>query len=267
MSEQGPSPQATDRWEDLYESPEIYDAQYRTYREDLGFYRRLTEDHGGPILEIGCGTGRVTVELARAGAEVVGVDRAPSMLERARRRIVEAGLGDRVRLVRADMRELHPAEGWEQDFALAVVPFNTLMHAFTLEDQDRVLAGAFARLEPGGVFACDVYVPRFGEMGVVRTEPSVQRVLGPETDIFLVQEHDEAGQRITTTYFIDRLDDGGIVKRRRVRLVQRYFRPFELERAVRAAGFERVRIYGSFERTPFRESSDSIVVLAVKPRS
>ena len=253
--------------QDLYTLPDVYDAQYRGYREDLGFYRRLAEDHGGPVLEVGCGTGRVTVELARTGAGVVAVDNAPEMLERARRRLAEAALTSAVRLVRADMRDLRDVPDMPEDVRLAVAPFNTLMHAYSLDDQDRTLRAIRARLAPGGVFACDAYVPRFGRTGVVRVEPEWQRVRGPDTDLFLVQEHDPAGQRITSTYLIDRVDADGLVRRQRARLVQRYYTPFELERAVRAAGFEGVRVFGSFDRAPFREDSSFIVVVARAPRA
>lgn len=251
--------------DDLYAVPDVYDAQYRSYREDLAFYRRVVEDHGGPVLELGCGTGRVTLEMARTGASVTGVDVAKAMLHRARDRIAAAGPETHAALVLGDMTRLDEAIPREERFMVVAAPFNTLMHAYSLEDQDRVLAGAYARLVPGGTFACDMYVPRFGRMGVVRSEPMWQRALGPDTDLFLVQEHDPAGQRIVSTYLIDRLEADGRLRRRRVELVQRYFTRFEIERAVRSAGFERVRIFGSFERGPFRAESDTIVVLARKP--
>jgi SAM-dependent methyltransferase len=255
-----------DRTETLYNFPDISGAQYGAFRQDLAFYRRIAEDHGGPVLEIGCGTGRITVELARAGARVIGVDRSSAMLQQARHRIEEARVGDRVELIEADMRRL-PQLGAVPPgaFAVAVAPFNTLMHAHTLEDQDLTLRGMFDALAPGGVFGCDVYVPRFGPQHVMRAEPTWRSVMGTEADLFLIQEHDPAQQLIATTYLIDQCDASGHVFRRRARLVQRYYHRFELERAVRAAGFEVLDVYGSFERAPVRDASDVIALLARKP--
>ena len=252
--------------EDLYDVPDLYDAQYRTYREDLAFYRRLVEDHGGPVLELGCGTGRVTVELARTGAQVDAIDVSSRMLERARDRVRAANVGDLVTCYQADMRSLDASVNAAPGYRLALAPFNTLMHAYAVEDQDRTLSGAFERLAPGGRFACDVYVPRFGAMGVLRAEPMWQRALGDDVDLMLIQDHDPAGQRLVSTYLVDRTDAEGVVRRQRVRLTQRYYTRFELERALRQAGFERVRIFGSFERAPFREDSDVMVAVGRKPR-
>ena len=68
------------------EFPDLYDAQYQSYRDDLPFYLRLADDVGQPVLELGAGTGRVTEALARAGNAVVALDASAAMLARARRR-------------------------------------------------------------------------------------------------------------------------------------------------------------------------------------
>src|SRR5690606_25713075 len=155
------------------EFPELYDAQYLSCRGDLPFYLRVADDVGGPVLELGAGTGRVTESLARAGHEVTAVDASAPMLRRARERLeasgIETGEGRQVRLVSADMRELD----LERRYPLVVAPFNTLAHAYTLEDQDRVLSVVHSLLEEGGVFAFALFVPRLGQLGVLRSEPSL----------------------------------------------------------------------------------------------
>src|SRR5690606_15357794 len=107
---------------------------------DVPHYLRLADDAGGRVLELGAGTGRLTAALARAGHEVVAVELSAAMLERARARLGAEGLAGRVRLLEGDMRALGdlPLGG---EFALVLAPFNTLMHLYTLSDQDAALAG------------------------------------------------------------------------------------------------------------------------------
>src|SRR5690606_36322935 len=143
----------------------LYDLQYDAYRDDVPFYLRLADDVGSPVLELGAGTGRVTEALARAGHAVVAVDSSAPMLERAASRLTRAGVMDRVELVHEDMRFISRQER----FPLVVAPFNALMHLYTLADQDAALQRVAAHLEPGGVFAFDLYAPRFGPIGVLRS--------------------------------------------------------------------------------------------------
>src|SRR5690554_4147695 len=106
----------------------LYDLQYAAYRDDVPFYTRLAHDQGGAVLELGAGTGRITEALLDAGHEVVAVDASAAMLERARDRLgPRAGLT----LMQADMREVRLG----REFDLVMAPFNTLMHAYTLDDQ------------------------------------------------------------------------------------------------------------------------------------
>src|SRR5262245_10170456 len=75
-------------------------------RRDVPFWRALALQAGGPVLELGCGTGRIAIPLGRAGISLVGVDRSDQMLARARQRVRRSQLQDRVRLVRGDIRLL-----------------------------------------------------------------------------------------------------------------------------------------------------------------
>jgi SAM-dependent methyltransferase len=231
----------------IYDDPDLYDAQYRSYRDDLPFYRRLADDQGGPVLELGAGTGRVTRALAASGHRVVAIERSAAMLDRARERLQAEGLADRVELIEGDMRTLALPER----FPLVIAPFNTLMHATTPADQDATLTGVHRQLAPGGAFGFDLFVPRhLGPLGVLRQEPSWQGVGGEGAELFLMQHHDEAAQLIESRYLLDRVIDGRLTRTARV-LRQRYYTRFELLRALQQAGFTSIRIFGSFDRAPF----------------
>lgn len=236
----------------------LYDLQYAAYRDDIPFYTRLAHDQGGSVLELGAGTGRVTEALLAAGHEVVAVDASAAMLARAATRL--AGR-EGVELVEADMRSVRLG----RHFDLVIAPFNTLMHAYTLDDQDRTMEVVAAHLDNAGVFAFDLYVPRFGPLCVVRREPELgtRAPTGDalREDVFLVQTVDALAQLVTTTYLHDAVAADGTVRRRVSELTQRYYTRFEVERLCRAAGF-RLDVYGGFDRSRYSEASPLMVCLA-----
>jgi SAM-dependent methyltransferase len=140
----------------------LYDFEYRRRRADVTFYRRLVADRmacgpAGPVLDLACGTGRLLVPLLRDGWTVVGVDRAPAMLARARRRLARLAPGRRARglLVRGDLRRL-PVAG---PFAVAVCAFHSIQHLADEQDLARFLGGVAERLRPQGWLAFDVLPP------------------------------------------------------------------------------------------------------------
>jgi SAM-dependent methyltransferase len=248
----------------LYDDAELYDLHHDGYRDDFGFYRRLAIDGGGAVLELGAGTGRLTLHLARSGIDVVAVEPHPAMRSRLERHIVEAGLGARVEVVAGDARTLDLGVA----VPLVIAPFNTLMHLESLADQDAALASARRHLRAGGAFASDLFVPRFRPDGAVHGErrvafgASVGLDAGDAADIILWQEHDEVGQVLTTHVRLDASDPHGVVRRRAAVLRQRYWRRFELERALATAGFSDVRVYGDFDRGPLTPASTVMAAVA-----
>jgi SAM-dependent methyltransferase len=242
----------------LYDDAALFDLLHGGYRDDFAFYRRLAEDQGGPVIELGAGTGRLTVALARTGADVVAVEPNAVMRARCEARLAEEGLAGRVRLVDADARTLE----LDVRAALVVAPFNTLMHLETLADQDAALRSARTHLEHGGAFACDLFVPRFGAPGVVRSERLPTGPGGMGGDLWLWQDHDEVGQVVTTHFRLDVVDEEGRTRRRQAVLRQRYWTRFELERALAAAGFGDVRMFGDLGSGPLTPASHVMAAVA-----
>ena len=240
---------------------DLYDLQYAHYRDDLAFYTRLADDYGGPVLELGAGSARVSVALAKAGYAVTAVELSEEMIQRGRARLQEVGLQERVTYRQGDMREIRLS----QRFPLVIAPFNTLMHAYTLADQDATLQTVREHLEPGGRFAFDLYNPNFeenfGAFGVLRLEPEWFHITD-KGDLFLVQHHDPDAQIITSHYYLDQVDEQGILKRQKRTLTQRYFTRFELERMLYQAGFTRVQLYGDFDKSRYSAAAPHLIGLA-----
>jgi SAM-dependent methyltransferase len=126
-----------------------HDLECGSYEADLALWRGLAEEHPGPILEIGAGTGRVALELARAGHAVTALEREPALLEALRTR----ARGLRVRCVRADARSLALRE---RSFALCLVPMQTVQLLGGAAGRAAFLGRARTALRPGGLLACAV---------------------------------------------------------------------------------------------------------------
>ena len=235
----------------------LYEQQYASYRDDLGFYRDLARDYGAPVLELGAGTGRVTRALAASGHEVVAVEPSEKMLTRAKRNLEAEGLSEQVTWLQEEAQALE----LDRRFPLIIAPFNMLMHLYTLKDQDAALSQVKQYLEPHGRFACDLYNPHFGQLDVLRREPYWADV-AEGSELFVLQHHDEDAQVLESRYYLDTVNASGNLTRQVFSLTQRYYHRFELERALQAAGFKHITLYGDFDKQRYRKQAPHLIVLA-----
>jgi ubiquinone/menaquinone biosynthesis C-methylase UbiE len=122
-------------------------------RRDVKFWQRLAQRTHGRILELGCGTGRVAIPMAKTGARVVGIDRSASMLTRARTRVRRSKLAGSLQLVRGDVRVLPfpPAS-----FALVAAPYGILQSLLDDATLDATLDSVRRVIERGGTFGIDL---------------------------------------------------------------------------------------------------------------
>jgi SAM-dependent methyltransferase len=132
----------------------FYDVVYAQVRAgvDNTWYLERMAAAGGPVLEIGVGTGRLFMEARRRGIDAWGIDLSPAMIERCRAKLEPS---DRARVSVADAVRLRT----DQRFALACAPFRVLSHVHDTDDQLRLLEAVYGCLEPGGAFVFDLYVP------------------------------------------------------------------------------------------------------------
>jgi SAM-dependent methyltransferase len=161
---------------DYYLDPrlaEAYDADMGAAADamnDVPFYLRLARqsaDAGHAVLDLGCGTGRVTLPIAREGIETVGLDNAPAMLDVARRKAAAEALD--VPWIEADMRDFQI----DRSFGLIIIPYRSFLHLLTGEDQMSCLASVREHLVPGGRFALNFFTPRFRDE---RSSPVISRL-------------------------------------------------------------------------------------------
>lgn len=248
---------------DLFDDVALYDLLHGGYRDDVAFYRSLALDHAGRVLEIGAGTGRLTREFARLASEVVALEPSSAMRSALVDALATQGWEGAPRVdVRGETIEAYASQA-RGSFDLVVAPFNVLLEAMTIDAQDAFLAAAFRSTAPAGLFALDVMAPPRGVLdGVPREEFRESHVDGADTIVTRVQWHDAARQVLRNTFDVETLRGDGRVSRRHVAYVVRYLHRFELERAVRQAGFTRVRVYEDFDRSPVRTRPLRFVVMA-----
>jgi SAM-dependent methyltransferase len=142
---------------DPYADAILYDLEYADHVEDLAHYVDRARTAGGRVLELGCGSGRLTLPIARAGVHVLGVDRAPSMLDAARRKLAAepAEVQGRVELAECDYHSLRP----DLQFAAVLWPFNALHHCADEDALAVLLERMHDWLAPAGRLALDCYLP------------------------------------------------------------------------------------------------------------
>lgn len=131
-----------------YEDPSYYAHAYRDRTEDVAYYVKRAVEHGGPVLEYGCGEGRITIPIAERGIEIFGVDHSEAMLAALQKK-------RRIPHKRGDMRDVK----LKKKFPLVICAFNTFLHLYTRDDVERFLARVKEHLTPRGTFVFDVSMP------------------------------------------------------------------------------------------------------------
>lgn len=253
----------TDGWDDY--AP-FYDWENaRTLgRRDVPFWRTLARQAGGPVLELGCGTGRIAMPLGRAGVTLVGVDRSAPMLARARQRLKRARLGARVTLVRGDIRTLPFASG---AFATVLAPYGVLQSLLKERDLAATLRAVHDVLAPGGTFGLELvadlpsweaYEKRVSLAGW-RARPGGVRVTLVET-----VKQDRA-KHLTTFHQAFTERRGRQTTTRRFALTFRTLSVPQIARRLEKAGFAITALLGDYRGRPWDPRAEVWMVLARKP--
>lgn len=243
---------------------DFYDLEHAGYEEDLDLYLNLALVTGDPVLELGCGSGRLLVPLADAGHRVTGLDVSAPMLDRARRSAGEAGVADLITLHESSMTEADQASGGP--FGIAIVALNGLMHLTTLEEQRAALTSIRRALDPRGQLVLDLLNPtpdalRALDQSVVH-EGTWTLDDGTRVDKLAARRILPALQRIETDLWYERIGADGTLRRVATAYPMRYVHRGELELMLELAGFAEWQIYGSYELDPFEDTSERLIVTA-----
>ncbi len=234
--------------------------------QDVVFYREAAREFGDPVLELGCGTGRITMALAEAGKRITGLDLSERMLERAvkKRAALRVEARERVHLVQGNMAGFDLGE----KFRLIIIPFRPFQHLLEVHEQMNCLECARKHLAPGGRLILDVF------------QTDAERIHDPvhmrET---LVTEYNTAdgrqvkiSERVAAFHRAQQINDvemvfsvkhtGGREERLVFAWPLRYFFRYEVEHLLARCGFRVSTEYGDFDKTPIRDDSAEMVFIA-----
>ena len=242
----------------LYDSVPLY-----LERKDVDFYVAEAKASAGqgPVLEIGCGTGRILLPIARAGCAVTGIDSSQRMLERCRAKLAAepADVRARARVASHDMRDFDLGAR----FPLIIAPFRVLQHLTTIDDQLGFLATIGRHLAPQGRFIFDVFNPRFDRLvgaGGVESEDTPELRLPDGRTM-------RRAYRIARVRWLDQVSESELIydvdgKRYVQAFEMRWYLAAELRHLLARAGFQVREMFGDFARGPVVDGCPEFVVVA-----
>ena len=232
----------------LYDDPALYDRVVRPGPCEA-FYRDLARQTGGPILELACGTGRLTIPLARDGHEVVGLDASRAMLRATQ---AKSDAGDvEITFVQGDMRSFD----LRRRFPLVILCCNSLAHLTTNEDVKAGLACVLKHLAPGGLFALDIVNPDVRALARSHSE-YVRLDLGPNPSSIIAIEEVASYDPVQQVRIAQwRVLEPDATAHEVAPLSLRVFFPQELPLLLEAAGLELAARYGDFAGNPLTGDS------------
>lgn len=223
---------------------ETYDARTGGFPGEIEWWVQHARASGGPVLEVACGTGRVTWPIARAGVEIVGLDIGTGMLHaaEAKRNREPREVRERVRFVRGDMTDFSLGEV----FALAIIPFRAFQSLLTAAAQRSSLACIRRHLRPSGRLIIDIFDPRLDWILPDRTEPGLpdrpsvkHPVNGNAVTVeVLTRANDPLSQTLRERWhFIERTSSGTVVRREEEVLELRWTYRYEMRYLLELSGF------------------------------
>ncbi len=231
-------------------------------RRDVPFWLRMTGVVQGPVLELGCGTGRVTMPLAHEGVHVVGIDRSGEMLARARTRVRRQRRGVAPDLVRGDIRHLPFPDA---SFQLVIAPYGILQSLLSDRDLKTTLAEVARVIEPDGMFGLELVadLPSWGEHAKRVSMRGRRSPGGTQVTLLESVRQDTAkGLTIFDQEFVERR--GRAVRRHAFALTFRTLSVPQMTRRLEAAGFQVEMLLGDYQGGPWDPRADVWIIMARK---
>ena len=234
--------------------------------QDVAFYRAAAREFGDPILELGCGTGRITMALADAGRRVTGLDISERMLEYAarKRNALRVESRERVHLTQGDMTNFDLGD----KFRLVIIPFRPFQHLLETSEQLDCLACVQKHLAPGGKLILDMFQTDAERMheASFQTEHFVSEYHATDGRHVRILErvaaYHRAMQRNDVEMIFEVVHADGRTERLVFAWTLRYFFRYEVEHLLARSGFRVAALFGDFDRGPLTDDSPEMIFVA-----
>ena len=249
-----------DSWAD------IYDDVYSFVDNDIDFYRNKSDQLGGNILEIGCGTGRVTIPLLANGYDVTGVDSSTKMLAKFQSKIKKSGYNAPLKITNQDVRNL----SLNEKFNLVIFPYRGFQSLLSVEDQIAALTSIKAHLTRNSILIIDIFVPN---NELFDQKPDIFYHLkdseyGPRNNIRSLHhrtEFDLHNQLLHTQISISEIQCNQLISKRYANFTLRYLYTDEARHLFEYCGYDIEEIAGDYDGSPYnRDSNETIWSLVLR---
>jgi 2-polyprenyl-3-methyl-5-hydroxy-6-metoxy-1,4-benzoquinol methylase len=243
-----------------FRDPQTYDLEVEDYDEDRPLIEQWARKLGGPLLDLACGTGRMTLRMAAQGYQVTGVDIVPEMIAQARQKAAERAVS--VEWVVADARTFH----LQKQFPFVFMLCNAWQFFLTREDHEALLARVREHLQPEGCFLFETRNPTPQNLLEVH-HPDPLRYTLPDGGQLVISEeqyYDPMTQIQHYTRQLTFLHPGGQRMEKTLRTALRYVFPQEMEALLYYNGFQIRSCYGNWQQDPLTATSPAMIYVCLR---
>jgi ubiquinone/menaquinone biosynthesis C-methylase UbiE len=241
---------------------QFYDLMYQWNKDDIPFYVKEAKKSGGKVLEIACGTGRITVPIAKAGVDITGIDYSKEMLDNLKRKIKD--LKNKPKIKQADMRTFKLRD----KFNLIIVPFRAFLHMKTQEDQLKALMNFRKHLKKGGRLILNFFFPSYDWM-VRRHDKNIRQEqqdfknpkTGNKVQVWIHPKYDMVNQRIDVEDIFKEVKGKKSVKTWKIPYSLRYIWKNEFELMLKLVGFKSWKVYGGFKKKKLTPKEEQVWII------
>ena len=254
-----------------YTGPEatFYDQCFLGLEGDVQFYLEEAQQSGSPVLEIGCGTGRILLPIAQRGLDITGLDREPAMLAVLRHKLTQLDpqIQSRITLVEDDMRTFL----LDRRFRLITIPYRAFLHLLTPQAQRQTLITIREHLADDGRLIFNIFDPNLevivahmGPLGTAQKKDSefIDPLTGHRVIVWAITQYDPERQHIEQYFIFEELDTDGVMVKKTYRpLTLRYIHRYEMRYLLELCGYKIDALYGDFQRGPFQYGGEQVWIV------